>query len=159
LTNPLDWQVRVIVQSHADETSADHVVAQLQRINTQPETVQSEFDAIKDHLETYITPNATAPASALRPKPKQPSRHISHLTQMAAKALGRDIPGMMGRPKRTTSLEKGKEKAGWDELEPYNTKNPVKELSVLGLDDEGARARLEMVWGKSWMGDGYGQAK
>jgi dynactin-4 len=130
----------------------------LQRIDTQPEIIQTEFDAIKDHLETYITPNAPAPASTSRPKSKQPSRHISHLTQMAAKALGRDVPGMMGRPKRRTTLEKGKEKAGWDELEPYETKHSCKEHDQLD-DGESERARLQMIWHKSWMGDGYGQAK
>lgn len=78
---------------------------------------------------------------------------------MAAKALGRDIPGMMGRPKRTTSLEKGKEKAGWDELQPYETKNPSKGLHELGLQDQGGRARLELIWHKAWTNDGYGHAK
>jgi len=138
------------------ERQADHL-AQLQKINTQPESVQTEFDALKDHLESYIT--TTVPVQTPRAgKGKQPSRHISHLTQMAAKALGRDVPGMMGRPKRNVGLlDKGKEKAGWDELEAYQTEKGWKGLLDTTEGDE--RAGLEMVWGKSWVGEGYGAAK
>jgi len=75
---------------------------------------------------------------------------------MAAKALGRDVPGMMGRAKRKEGLDKGKEKAGWDELEPYKTERNWK--GSLETDEE-ARAGLEMIWQKSWTGDGYGAAK
>jgi dynactin-4 len=129
-------------------------LAQLQKINTQPETIQNEFDALKDHLEGYIT--TTVPVQTPRPKGKQPSRHISHLTQMAAKALGRDVPGMMGRPKRKEGLDKGKEKAGWDELEAYKTERAWRGLlSVEGED----RAGMEMTWSKAWAGEGYGNAK
>jgi dynactin-4 len=129
-------------------------LAQLQKINTQPETIQNEFDALKDHLEGYIT--TTVPVQTPRPKGKQPSRHISHLTQMAAKALGRDVPGMMGRPKRKEGLDKGKEKAGWDELEAFKTERPWRGmLSVEGED----RAGMDMIWSKAWAGEGYGNAK
>ena len=76
---------------------------------------------------------------------------------MAAKALGRDVPGMMGRPKRKEGLDKGKEKAGWDELEAYQTEKGWKGLLDTIEGDE--RADLEMVWGKSWVGEGYGAAK
>lgn len=77
---------------------------------------------------------------------------------MAAKALGRDVPGMMGRPKRKEGLlDKGKEKAGWDELEAYQTEKGWKGL--LDTTEAEERAGLEMVWGKSWVGEGYGAAK
>jgi len=129
-------------------------LAQLQKINTQPETIQNEFDALKDHLEGYIT--TTVPVQTPKPKGKQPSRHISHLTQMAAKALGRDVPGMMGRPKRKEGLDKGKEKAGWDELEAFKTERAWKGL----IDaEEEERAGLERIWGKAWAGEGYGNAE
>ena len=127
--------------------------AQLQKINTQPETIQNEFDALKDHLEGYIT--TTVPVQTPRPKGKQPSRHISHLTQMAAKALGRDVPGMMGRPKRKEGIDKGKEKAGWDELEAFKTERAWRGL--LGIEED--RAGMEMIWSKAWAGEGYGNAK
>jgi dynactin-4 len=129
-------------------------LAQLQKINTQPETIQNEFDALKDHLEGYIT--TTVPVQTPRPKGKQPSRHISHLTQMAAKALGRDVPGMMGRPKRKEGLDKGKEKAGWDELETFKTERAWRGL--LNVEEED-RAGMEMIWGRAWAGEGYRDAK
>jgi dynactin-4 len=75
---------------------------------------------------------------------------------MAAKALGRDVPGMMGRPKRKEGLDKGKEKAGWDELEAFKTERAWRGL----LDsEEEDRAGMEMIWGKAWAGEGYGNAK
>ena len=75
---------------------------------------------------------------------------------MAAKALGRDVPGMMGRPKRKEGLDKGKDKAGWDELEAFKTERAWRGL----LDtEEEDRAGMEMIWGKAWAGEGYGDAK
>lgn len=140
--------------SHHHSRALLTILAQLQKINPQPETTQTEFDALKDHLEGYIT--TTTPVQTPRPKGKQPSRHITHLTQMAAKALGRDVPGMMGRSKRKEGLDKGKEKAGWDELETFKTERAWKGL--LDTEDED-RAGLEMIWGKAWAGEGYGSAK
>ena len=75
---------------------------------------------------------------------------------MAAKALGRDVPGMMGRPKRNQGLDKGKEKADWDELEPHKTERSWR--GTLDTEEEN-RAGLEMMWGKAWAGEGYGAAK
>jgi dynactin-4 len=141
------------VSHHHSFTGQTDDSAQLQKIHTQPETIQNEFDALKDHLEGYIT--TTVPVQTPRPKGKQPSRHISHLTQMAAKALGRDVPGMMGRPKRKEGLDKGKEKAGWDELEAFKTERAWRGL--LGIEED--RAGMEMIWSKAWAGEGYGNAK
>jgi hypothetical protein len=76
---------------------------------------------------------------------------------MAAKALGRDVPGMMGRPKRKEGPDKGKEKAGWDELDAYQTDKAWK--GFLGITGEEDRPGVEMVWGKSWVGEGHGAAK
>jgi hypothetical protein len=78
---------------------------------------------------------------------------------MAAKALGRDVPGMMGRSKRKEGqgLDKGKEKAGWDDLKEYKTERSCKGLS--GDLEEDERAGLEMVWSRSWAGEGHGLAK
>jgi hypothetical protein len=75
---------------------------------------------------------------------------------MAAKALGRDVPGMMGRPKRKEGLDKGKEKADWDELEIYKTEKAWKGLLNNEVED---RAGLERIWGKAWAGERYGAAK
>jgi dynactin-4 len=75
---------------------------------------------------------------------------------MAAKALGRDVPGMMGRPKRKEGLDKGKEKADWDELEAFNTERAWRGLLNVEEDE---RAGMEMIWGKAWAGEGYGNAK
>jgi dynactin-4 len=75
---------------------------------------------------------------------------------MAAKALGRDVPGMMGRPKRKEGLDKGKEKAGWDELEAFKTERAWRGL--LNVEEED-RAGMEMIWGRAWAGEGFGNAK
>lgn len=75
---------------------------------------------------------------------------------MAAKALGRDVPGMMSRPRRKDGVDKGKEKAGWDELEPYKTEKAWKGSLDMEQDD---RAGLEMIWSKAWAGDLHGAAK
>jgi dynactin-4 len=134
-------------------------LAQVQKLNTQAEIEQTEFEAIKTHLETYITSSAPIPTPKST-KSKQPSRHISHLTQMAARALGRDVPGMMGmsRGKRADGmLEKGKEKAAWDDLAEYGAKASWKGLPDLRMEDD--RAGLEMVWGQAWAGEGHGQSK
>lgn len=134
--------------------------AQVQRLNTQTETVQAEYEAIKDHLESYMTSSATATTPAPKGgKSKNPSRHISHLKQMAAKALGREVPGMMSRPRRKEGLEKGKEKAGWDELADFEAKRSWKEPVDLGQDASVERANLELAWARSWAGEVHNMAK
>lgn len=140
-------------------------VAQVQRLDTQAEAEQIEFEAIKTHIESYMTSSAPVPTPKSI-KSKHPSRHISHLTQMAARALGRDVPGMtgmgmgmgMGRGRRSNGVvEKGKEKAAWDDLGEYEVKQSWKGLPELGMEDD--RADLEMIWGQSWAGEAHGQAK
>ena len=70
-------------------------LAQLAKINKEIEGVQNEFEAIKDHLDSYVTASNPAPPAIKSAKAgRQPTRHISHLTQMAAKALGRDVDGL-----------------------------------------------------------------
>lgn len=120
--------------------------------------VQAEYEAIKDHLDSYMTNTSTA-AMPKQGKSKQPSRNISHLTQMAAKALGREVPGKMGRHKRPEGLERVKEKVAWDELADYQAKRKWKEPLDHEVVETGERAQLELNRGKSWAGDGHGQAK
>lgn len=79
---------------------------------------------------------------------------------MAARALGRDVPGLMGvgRGKRSEmGLEKGKERVAWDDLGEYKVKGSWKGLPELGVEED--RADLEMTWGQAWAGEGRGQAR
>lgn len=131
---------------------------QLQKLHTQPESVQHEFDALKEHLDAYISNSTAAP---LPRSTRKPTRHISHLTQMAAKALHRDVPGMATmRGKRL--VEKGK--VEWDELGEYQAKGSWRDLGLesgvedvemmrrLGMSREGGVTGLEKRWGRSWEG-------
>ena len=128
-------------------------------MNTSDNGSRAEFDSIKDHLESYVSlfqPPPTRPASRV------PSRHISHLTQMASKALHRDIPSMAAaksREKGRTSGVEGMDKVhvGWDELKDYAAKeawrgdNLERDLSQMeSLDCAG----LERRWRQSWARDG-----
>ncbi|KAL1410249.1 hypothetical protein Q8F55_004255 [Vanrija albida] len=102
-----------------DKPSA--LASQLPKVYTQPEQVQSEFDALKDHLEKYV--QQSAPPSRAQAHKRTPSRHIAQLTQAAQRALRRDVPGLARR--RAGVPRKGEkiEKAGWDELAPYTAKS------------------------------------
>lgn len=87
-----------------------------------PEEEQAEFDQLKDHLESYIqdTPSVNPKTGHSR---RMPSRHIGKITQAAARALGRDIPGSpLARPKRRVAAD-DKGRAGWDELSKYEAKS------------------------------------
>lgn len=125
----------------------------------EPQTIQDEFESIKDHIDNYITTSAPAPIavkSAL--SGRQPTRHISHLTQMAAKALGKDVPGMRNlRPRRLESEKKSHD--SWDELGEYKSKGTWKsqglERGMSGVEDMRNMsalgvAELQNRWGNSW---------
>ncbi|OWZ71218.1 hypothetical protein AYX14_03406 [Cryptococcus neoformans] len=138
------------------------IALQLQKTWTQPEQVQAEFDSIKDHLESYITCSSTPTTTPHRPR--VPSRHISHLTQMAAKALNRPVHGLAvrKRPPRGQGQAPGEEKVGWDELEEYESKANWRELGLeKGMEDVeavrlleeagwGGVAALDRRWSRSW---------
>ncbi|KAK6907167.1 hypothetical protein I203_101157 [Kwoniella mangroviensis CBS 8507] len=145
------------------------IALQLQKMNTQSEIVQSEFDSLKDHLESYIslsTSNTTTSAPSSVRSTRNPSRQISHLTQMAQKALHRDVGGMVAysaRVKRPSTTKDGeKEKYGWDELAVYEAKenwrkdgmgsspNQVDVMKELGVSGADGVAELGKRWGKSW---------
>ncbi|WVF67076.1 hypothetical protein IAT40_001821 [Kwoniella sp. CBS 6097] len=151
------------------------IALQLQKMNTQAETVQSEFDALKDHLESYIASNVPAPSPAR--STRTPSRHISHLTQMAAKALHRDVGGIAASSARSKPRAMGsgggggsgkegeKERYGWDEIEQYKAKgswkyeglmNGLKDVETMGeLQESGpsGMACLGKRWNTSWASD------
>ncbi|KAE8539773.1 hypothetical protein D1P53_003710 [Cryptococcus gattii VGV] len=149
------------------------IALQLLKTWTYPEQVGQEFDHIKDHLESYISSTATpttattTSATSATPRPR-PSRHISHLTQMAAKALNRPVHGLAIRKKQGQGQGQGmggeREKVGWDELEVYNSKTNATWRAVgleKGMEDveaikmvehagwEGV-APLDKRWDKSW---------
>ncbi|WRT65526.1 uncharacterized protein IL334_002471 [Kwoniella shivajii] len=148
------------------------IALQLSKINTLSETVQSEFDLIKEHLESYIThstPTPSAPSSAR--SSRNPSRHISNLTQMAQKALHRNVGGMTAYPaafnsrRPNMSNQENKENVGWDELAEYRPKTSWRQLGLeRGLEDaEKMReiqeagpdglAGLDKRWKNSWEND------
>jgi dynactin-4 len=102
-------------------------VVQLQKILSNHDKAQPEFDALKDHLETYMSTPVPTPKPARPGATRQPSRHISHLTQMAAKALHRDVLGKAARAGVVKSgvrreVRPGGEKYGWDEIAAYAVK-------------------------------------
>lgn len=99
-------------------------------MHKQPEVLQSEFDAIKDHLDGYMTSIAPPKIPARTPR-STASRHISQLTQLAAKALHRPLSSRNVPPPRMrtiSGLSAGsdknapKDKFGWDELNEYKSK-------------------------------------
>ncbi|KAK8861408.1 hypothetical protein IAR55_002227 [Kwoniella newhampshirensis] len=142
------------------------IALQSQKMNSLPETIQSEYDALKDHLEPYVS-NATPPVSSAGAA-RRPSRHISQMTQMASKALNREVPGMSAISSRVRGsgsvLRKDgeQEKVGWDDLGEYGAKGSWKALGLeRGLQDvetmrkldhsgAGGLATLESRWGMSW---------
>lgn len=156
------------------QTNQEFIV-QLQKTWTHPEQVVQEFDHIKDHLESYImsstTTTTTTTTNTTTPhhRPRIPSRHISHLTQMAAKALNRPVHGLAvrkrppGQGQQQQVLGGEREKVGWDELEAYKSKNANwREVGLgKGMEDveaikmveqagwEGVAA-LDRRWDKSW---------
>ena len=133
-------------------------------MNEPQESAQAEFDAIKDHLEGYVAPAPTAvpPRSAVTSS-RNPTRHISHLTQMAAKALHRDVPGMAVTRPRGKQVGV-REKVEWDVLGGYEAKGSWKLLGMergmgevdwmrgLAQSGSGGVAELEKTWGRSWDG-------
>ncbi|WVO13200.1 hypothetical protein L204_100812 [Cryptococcus depauperatus] len=139
------------------------IALQLQKQPALSEDAQDEFDALKNHLEGYI--NMSSPPTPH--KTRVPSRHISHLTQMASKALHRNVPGLptLSRRKLPPGKTAGQEKFGWDELDEYKAKGSWRELGLeKGLEDvtimNGLRnagwngtSCLERRWDKSWQSD------
>lgn len=176
LKNPLVSPVRPsFLSSFFSFTTIEmNSIVQLLKTWTYPEQVGQEFDHIKDHLDSYIssttsttsTTTTTTTTSATPHRPK-PSRHISHLTQMAAKALNRPVHGLAVR-KRPPGQGQGpgpggeREKVGWDELEVYKSKADWRAVGLeKGMEDveaikmveqagwEGVAA-LDRRWDKSW---------
>lgn len=139
------------------------VSVQLQKMNTEVETIQTDFDNLKDHLQSYITQSTKSSAIPPKSAPKSssgPTRHISHLTQMAAKALHRDVPGMNKpriRPRGNDAAVQGNYQAP-DELAEAKVKQSWKEqglhLGMQPVDDmrEAAVeiASIEDTWSFSW---------
>ncbi|WWC60123.1 uncharacterized protein I303_102687 [Kwoniella dejecticola CBS 10117] len=144
------------------------IALQLQKMNTQADLVQSEFDALKDHLDSYIslsTPTTSAPSSTR--STRNPSRHISHITHMAQKALHREVGGMVAysvRNKRSATKDGQDVKVGWDELGEYEPKESwrkaglergsqeVDALREINASGSEGLARLEKRWAKSYDG-------
>jgi len=98
-----------------------HLLAQLTKIHTQQDAVPAEFDALRDRLDAYMSKPSPLPTPRSTQKP---SKHISLLTQMAAKALHRDFTGM-AKPKGKRVIEG--EKVEWDELSEYRAKESWKD--------------------------------
>ncbi|WWC68801.1 uncharacterized protein I206_102736 [Kwoniella pini CBS 10737] len=124
------------------------IALQLQKMNTQAELVQSEFDSLKDHLESYISLSTSAPSAPSSTRStRNPSRHISNLTQMAQKALHRDVGSMVAysaRNKRTIAKDGEKEKLGWDELSEYEPKDSWRKVGLeRGLQNIDTLRQLE----------------
>jgi dynactin-4 len=140
--------------------NAQLTLAQLAKINKELEVVQNEFEAIKDHLDGYVaSSNPAPPAVKSALAGRQPTRHISHLTQMAAKALGRDVPGMRSvKPRKSEADKEVKVNDLWDEMEEYPSKATWKARGLeRGMSDaEGMSslladvAQLERRWNSSW---------
>ena len=120
---------------------------------------QAEFDAIKDHLNAYMS--KSMPAPIIR-SAKKPTRHISHVAQMTAKALRRDTPGLVP-PKVKDIAEKQSNES--DDLTDYPVKESwrrfgvekgmedvelMEKLSSSGLDGV---ADLTKRWSRSWAGE------
>lgn len=127
-------------------------------MNKETESLQNEFEAIKDHLESYMTSSAPVQAPTRSTVgSRNPTRHISHLTQMAAKALNRDVAGMRPRTRPKDFVEKAHD--DWDEIREYKSKATWKvkglEKGMSDVDDmrvmhAGSIAELGKTWGHSW---------
>lgn len=129
---------------------------QLPKVYTQPEEVQSEFDALKDHLEKFV--QQSAPPTRAQAHKRTPSRHIAQLTQAAQRALRRDVPGLTRHRARVPGKGEKIEKTGWDELAPYTAKGSWRqdglERGTQDVDDmmaiEGEEAAtLDKRWASS----------
>ncbi|ORX36318.1 dynactin subunit 4 [Kockovaella imperatae] len=139
---------------------ATGIASQLAKLDP-GQAAKTEFEAIKDHLETYMSSSNPEP---IRTSSKVPTRHISHLTQMAAKALHRDVPGLAaakakGKVRATAgSRSGGLEKAHtkWDELSDYVAKDAWRGGNdSLGIDQLSEMERPEVAalskrWCSSW---------
>lgn len=128
-------------------------------MNKETERLQNEFEAIKDHLEGYMTSSSSTPAQPLRPGTgsRAPTRHISHLTQMAAKALNKDVSGLSKVRARTRDAADKHE--AWDEIAEYKPKETWRmtglERGMGDVEDMKNMESLEIAevdktWGISW---------
>ena len=113
------------------------------------DAAQAEYDAIKEHIDGYMSTSAPTATPA---KPR-PTRHISHLTQMAAKALHRSA---LTRPLGGSKREE-KAPLPWDEIGEYAPKETWGAVGLVrGKEDVRAmragksEVGLEQVWGTSW---------
>jgi dynactin-4 len=130
------------------------------KVYSVPDEVQSEFDAIKEHLEGYIVQSAPpATSTGGMGHRRAPSRNIAQITQAARGALRRGL-GAPPRPSvRRKPSDKADTKSGWDEMKPYQAKSTWRGVAVeRGLSDveymaemtgEGV-APLEKRWTSSW---------
>jgi dynactin-4 len=132
------------------------IKVQLQKMLKEPQAVQDEFESIKDHIDNYITTSTPLP-TVKSTVSRQPTRHISQLTQMAAKALGKDVPGMRSQKPRMQGERTLHE--SWDELGEFKSKGNWKAQGLeRGMNDvEDMRnldrlqlVRLENRWASSW---------
>ena len=132
-------------------------------MHAEPDKIQSEFDAIKEHLESYLATSTPAPAASrgsTSSRQRQPTRHISHLTQMAAKALDRDVPGL-ARPKARlgNTGPQDEQHTAWDTLAPYASKSSWRdtglEKGMVDVEHMTSMKKLEIAevdrrWAHSW---------
>lgn len=125
---------------------------QLQKAQAATDAAQAHFDALKEHIDGYMT---TA-LPAMTPAKPRPTRHISHLTQMAAKALHRSA---LTRTPGVVAVGKREEKAPlpWDEMGDYMPKETWSQVGleqgngqVMGMREGRAGVDVEGVWGSSW---------
>lgn len=113
------------------------------------------------------TPVAAPPLSTRPPSSRHQStsRNISHLTKMAAKALGKDMPGLTPTPQtRSRMMMSGDRPSGseaWDVLEERESKdswsagehsNTVEHMRGLEVAGASGQVRLGRLWAKSWAG-------
>ncbi|KAL7421309.1 hypothetical protein Q5752_004194 [Cryptotrichosporon argae] len=132
------------------------LASQLAKMLKETQATQAEFDALKDHLESFLAASSVPGPGPASRAARQPSRHISQLTQAAARALHRNVPGMAAasRLPRKARADDRDERAGWDEAEVYESKRMWRDA-----DDEydpetngagAAVARLDRRWDQSW---------
>lgn len=138
-------------------------------MHPQTTKVQAEYDALKDHIETYIQQSAAPVPEAKKAKghTRTPSRHIAQITQAAQRALRRNVPGLAAssassRAAKARSLlaaADGQGKQGWDDLRPYTVKASWREAGVErgqeGVDalreaEEEVVSTLERRWTSGW---------
>lgn len=144
-------------------------VVQVQKMKTPYDPALNEFEAIKDHLESYIQTPVAAPPPSTRPSSSRhqssTTRNISHLTKMAAKALGKDMPGLTPTPKARPRMMMGSDHPRgpeeWDVLEERESKenwatgdnaSPLKHMRGLSAASAQGQARLDKLWTRSWDG-------